>query len=128
MLGQGTALAYLKGLDMKNTVYSKETFGQEISFDEFNLIITALKITGSERWQRIIRFSHVMRDKATGKMLETVKTQLFFDDLMAIRDMDLKLRYDEQLLEKSLDAMEDFTTDMLERDKAFYRGISKKVE
>jgi hypothetical protein len=52
---------------------------------------------------------------------------LYFDDFIAIHDMDLKLRYDQELLDKSIDQMEDFTSSMLKRDIEFYKGINKKA-
>ncbi len=112
---------------MVNTIYTKEKFRQDMTFDEFNCIVTALKLTGSDRWERIINYSYVVRDKDTGKMLEMVRTMLFFDDFLAIHDMDLRLRYDEKLLEKSIEQMEDFTGSMLKRDLEFYKGINKKA-
>jgi hypothetical protein len=110
---------------MVNTIFSKEKFRQDIGFDEFNILVTALKRTGSDRWQRIINFSHVIRDKETGKMLEMVRTMLYFDDFLALHDMDLRLRYDHELLDECLDNMEDYTTEMLKRDTEFYRNLNK---
>ncbi len=112
---------------MVNTIYTKEKFRQDMDFDEFNVIVTALKMTGSDRWERIINYSHVIRDKETGEMLNMVRTMLYFDDFIAIHDMDLKLRYDQELLDKSIDQMEDFTSSMLKRDIEFYKGINKKA-
>lgn len=111
---------------MINTIHLKETLGQELSFDEFNLIITAMKLTNDLRWERIVKYTHVIRDKESGTMQEKVRTQLFFDDLIAIYKMDTRLRYDEDLLEKSLNQMEDFTKDMQMRDEEFYQGLNSK--
>ena len=113
---------------MVNTIYTKEKFRQDMDFDEFNVIVTALKMTGSNRWERIVNYSHVIRDKETGKMLNMVRTMLYFDDFIAIHDMDLRLRYDREFLDKSIDQMEDFTSSMLKRDIEFYEGINKKVD
>lgn len=112
---------------MENTIYTKEKFRQDMTFDEFNVIVTALKLTGSKRWERIVNYSHVVRDKETGNMLEMVRTMLYFDDFIAIHDMDLRLRYDSDLLDKCIDQMEDFTSSMLKRDTAFYKELGKKA-
>ena len=112
---------------MENTIYTKEKFRQDMTFDEFNVIVTALKLTGSKRWERIVNYSHVVRDKETGNMLEIVRTMLYFDDFIAIHDMDLRLRYDTELLDKCIDQMEDFTSSMLIRDTAFYKELGKKA-
>ena len=111
---------------MISSVYNKEKLSQEMSFDEFNLIVTAIKLTEDNRWERLVKFTHVIRDNKSGKMLEKVRTQLFLDDLIALNKMETRLRYDKALLEKSLDMMEDFTSEMLKRDTAFYKKLRAK--
>jgi hypothetical protein len=111
---------------MISPAYNKEKLCQEMSFDEFNLIVTAIKLTEDGRWKRLIKFTHVIRDKETGKMIDKVRTQLFLDDLIALNKMETRLRYDKALLDKSLDMMEDFTADMLKRDTAFYNTLKAK--
>ncbi len=112
---------------MENTIVTKEKFRQDMTFDEFNVIVTALKLTGSKRWERIVNYSHVVRDKETGNMLEMIRTMLYFDDFIAIHDMDLRLRYDPELLDKSIEQMEDFTSSMLRRDIEFYKELGKRA-
>ena len=111
---------------MISTIHTNEKFKQELCFDEFNLIVTAIKLSNNNRYKRIIRFSHVVRDKETKKMTDTIRTCLFFDDYMAIRDMYIRLLYDEPWLNYCLDKMEPFTDQMLERDTKFYEELDLK--
>lgn len=111
---------------MKSYVKTKEKFKEEMSFDEFNFVVSGLKYVGNDRWRRIVDFTHVIKKPHEKELTDRVRTCIFFDDYMALRDMDTRLRYDKTLFNAVLDNVEEFTDEMLIRDKEFYENLENR--
>lgn len=92
-------------------------------FDVFNLLITALRFSGYEKYQTIVDFSHVVKDKDSDKMTEIIETNVFLEEFITLKKMETRLRYDHEFLDTCLENMEDYTSRMLERDTRFWDGV-----